>query len=183
MSISFVTVGSFENSLLAWIFCNRLREAGIDAFVVDEHFVNVHWIYSNAVGGVKVQIPSDRMTDYDALMAERDEQPEAPRRIRMDDDNAGMLCPKCGSDEIFIQRWSKQFFAFVWLLTGIYFPVFCRQMYCFDCGHDDSAKFNIDPKFRIVPALFLIVIISIFFRFCLGFEVTWVAMNAIPIPR
>ncbi|MFA0813278.1 putative signal transducing protein [Microbulbifer epialgicus] len=51
-----VTVASFSFPYEAQIAKAALESEGIKAFVADEHTINMQWLYSNAMGGVRVQV-------------------------------------------------------------------------------------------------------------------------------
>ena len=53
------TVATFSKPEEAHLFRMRLEAAGIPAFVQDEHIVQMDWLYSNAIGGVRVQIADE----------------------------------------------------------------------------------------------------------------------------
>lgn len=51
-----VTVATFENIVDAHIALGRLQAEGIPAHLSDEHLVQTDWLYSIAVGGIKLQV-------------------------------------------------------------------------------------------------------------------------------
>jgi len=52
-----VTVAQFSLGTEAHIFRARLEAENIPAYVADEHQINANWLWSNALGGVKVRVP------------------------------------------------------------------------------------------------------------------------------
>ncbi|MDR0713783.1 MAG: DUF2007 domain-containing protein [Bacteroidales bacterium] len=52
----FITVQTFTYPMQAAIIRGRLESEGIECFVRDELTVQVHPFYSNAIGGVKLQV-------------------------------------------------------------------------------------------------------------------------------
>jgi len=83
------TIATFSKPEEAHLFRTRLEAAGIPAYVQDEHFVQLDWLYSNAIGGVRVQI-SDEDIDAARDFLVNDAPQAAP-------DAVDVLCPKCGS--------------------------------------------------------------------------------------
>lgn len=71
-----LTVATFDLMTDAHIALERLRAEGIEAWLADEHLVQTDWLYSIAVGGIKLQVrPEDAArarvvldTDYSAEM-------------------------------------------------------------------------------------------------------------------
>lgn len=49
----FITVAAFDAAPEAYIAKGLLEQAGIPAFIRNEHLVGVQWLYSNAVGDRK----------------------------------------------------------------------------------------------------------------------------------
>lgn len=57
------TVATFSFPHEAHIVRAMLEAEGIPAIVADEHTINMDWLYSNALGGVKVQVPEAMLAD------------------------------------------------------------------------------------------------------------------------
>jgi hypothetical protein len=85
------TIATFSKPEEAHLFRTRLEAAGIPAFVQDENFVQLDWLYSNAIGGVRVQILDDDLEATREFLAEDSPQP-CP-------DASDVLCPSCGSQQ------------------------------------------------------------------------------------
>jgi len=87
----------------------KLAWAGIPAFVADEHLVTMQWLYSNAVGGVRLQVPSCFKEQALALLNE-DWSEELAQEFALEK----QTCPKCGSDEVeFFQFGRRAAFVFI----------------------------------------------------------------------
>ena len=56
MNDQLVTVARFTSPLEAHIARSRLEYEGIRAVVLDEAMITMNWLYSNALGGVRVQV-------------------------------------------------------------------------------------------------------------------------------
>lgn len=55
-----VTVATFDLMTDAHIAMGRLAAEGVEAWLADEHLVQTDWLYSVAVGGIKLQVrPED----------------------------------------------------------------------------------------------------------------------------
>src|SRR5688572_22012127 len=85
------TIATFSKPEEAHLFRTRLEAAGIPAFVLDENLVQLDWLYSNAIGGVRVQIADEDLEDAREFLAADSPQP-AP-------DAVDVICPKCGSHD------------------------------------------------------------------------------------
>lgn len=75
------TVASFSKPFEAHLLIARLEANGIRAFARDENLVTLDWLYSNAVGGVKIDVADE---DYERALEllETDSPPPAPETIR-----------------------------------------------------------------------------------------------------
>ena len=54
-----VIIGAYSNPLEAHLAKGRLEAEGIPASLAHEHHVWANWVYSQAPGGVKVQVPAE----------------------------------------------------------------------------------------------------------------------------
>jgi Putative prokaryotic signal transducing protein len=66
MSDRLVTVATFSLPVEAHIAKTKLESEGIECFVADENIVSLNWLYSGAVGGIKLQV-----SEADYARAER----------------------------------------------------------------------------------------------------------------
>lgn len=53
------TVGSFSKPEQAHLVASILEGSGVPAYVQDSHLVTMDWFYSNAIGGVRVQVADE----------------------------------------------------------------------------------------------------------------------------
>ncbi|MCA9482968.1 MAG: DUF2007 domain-containing protein [Nitrospina sp.] len=63
------TIGSYSQPYEAHLVQQRLRDHGIPAFIANEHTISINWLYSNALGGVQVLVPSDRAEEARRILA------------------------------------------------------------------------------------------------------------------
>jgi hypothetical protein len=110
----------------------RLEAEGIEAFVADEHIVSLQWLYSAAVGGVKVQVRLRDAARARAILAA-----PAPRRSRsagfVTDDLSAPRCPRCGSLEI-EERFARRLSFASALLLGFPLLIPRGRARCRSCG-------------------------------------------------
>ena len=59
------TVASFSQPMGAYLLRARLEGSGITSYVRDENMVSVDWLYSNALGGVKIDVSDE---DYERAL-------------------------------------------------------------------------------------------------------------------
>jgi hypothetical protein len=61
-------VGSYSTSYEANLVKSRLGAFGIDAILIDEHTINANWLWSNLLGGVKVQVSESEIEEARQLI-------------------------------------------------------------------------------------------------------------------
>ncbi len=127
MTEHLVTIGSFSTPYEANLVKSQLEAAGIPAFVADEYTVGMNWLYSNALGGVKVQVPQSLASEAQQILATETEPFAA-------DEYDAETCPKCGKKNTadFLDKRS----AFLtWALLGLPLLLPTEKKRCNDCGH------------------------------------------------
>lgn len=124
----FVTVAAFDAAPEAYIIKGLLEQAGIPAFIRNEHLVGVQWLYSNAVGGVQVQVPAEHASA--ALEVLRSCSEEAASKREPEEDVR--ICPHCGSREVESRR--SGLLAALSLYLSIPLPFARRRNHCKACG-------------------------------------------------
>ncbi len=104
----------------------RLEAGGVPAFIQDENLVQLHWLYSNAIGGVRVQIAEEDREQALAILAEEPSlQPP---------DAVDPVCPSCGSADVAPDELPRRIgFLMIILLN---FPMLFgkQKLHCADCG-------------------------------------------------
>ncbi len=87
------TVGTYSQPYEAHIAQKRLRDAGIPAFLRNEHTISIDWLLSQALGGVKVMVPSDRAEEARQVLQS---DGEVQLSSVLEDP---ITCPACGSPD------------------------------------------------------------------------------------
>jgi hypothetical protein len=137
---SLATAATFREPWEAHIFCSLLRNEGIPASVAHEFHVWNVWPISTALGGVKVQVSAEQLSDARSIRS-RSERGEFRAILQSEwDDLDDPHCPVCGSTNYWKRRSHlRAVFAilvsiFVALLPPKGWVCFCRN-----CG----AKFKL----------------------------------------
>lgn len=144
-----VTVARTEMAPEAHILRGRLEAEGIPAFVQHEHHVTLDWFISNALGGVRLQVPVEHaQAAIDVLKAVREGgfalmQPQIPAP-GMDAAAAQALatasCPNCG-EEGDAAAGSERGVALAFLhLFALPTPWRRLHWHCSACGHAWSTR-------------------------------------------
>ena len=120
------TIATFSKPEEAHLLRIRLEAVGIPAFVQDEHMVQMDWLYSNAIGGVRVQIAPEDLEEAREFLAADTPQP-CP-------DSIDVLCPRCQSNNTALEEWPRRL-AFFCLLIFRFPLLLARNCWiCHSCG-------------------------------------------------
>ena len=124
------TVANFSFPYEAQIAWAKLDSEGIPAFIADEHTINANWLYSNALGGVRLQVPAEFVEDASSILAE-----EYADDLEKEQGYDSLTCSKCGGANTEFQGTNKRgaFLAFLVIDFPLY-PV-KDKFKCRDCGH------------------------------------------------
>lgn len=124
-----VTIATYSFPYEAHIAKSRLDSEGIPAFIADEHTINMQWLYSNAMGGVRLQVPGSYAQEAARILAENRES-ALMEEVGVDVE----LCPHCGSSDTEFYQIGRRWAFLVFL--GINFPLFPVKngIKCNQCG-------------------------------------------------
>ena len=96
--MALVTVRSFRDPVAAELAKSLLESRGISAFVFDQYVTGIYWLYSYAIGGVRVKVDESDLESAREVLRSTDCVQTTP-----DGDGEPVdtdVCPLCGSDEI-----------------------------------------------------------------------------------
>jgi hypothetical protein len=124
-----VTIRSFRDLPEALLAQGCLESAGIDACLADDNMVRTDWFWSNAVGGVKLQVDSENVDEANAIL----EQP-IPEGFEVPGvgEYQQPRCPKCQSLDITFQELDKPV-AYMSAYLHVPIPVHGRAWRCRSC--------------------------------------------------
>jgi len=103
MTEDLVTVATCSLDIQAQAMRWALEQAGLQVFLADENLVNTNWLLGNAVGGIKVQVPSSQVEPATKLLEENPHLLNSPplgEPNQADDDGSSegpALCLSCGA--------------------------------------------------------------------------------------
>lgn len=132
--MSLVTVATFRDPVDAQVYKAMLEGAGIPAFVTDEHLVSTQWLYSTAVGGVKLQVDAEHLDAARDFLGTNAEGALAGVEECSQPAVDGDTCPACGSESV---RASQIFRSSLALSLIANLPLFAwrSRWVCEICGH------------------------------------------------
>lgn len=95
MSLDLVTVATFRILLEAEVAKLRLEAEGLTTFLTDAETVNMDWFLGNAVGNIKLQVPSPQAEAAAALLEEM--RGDQMKRDEQDGEAETDVCLACGA--------------------------------------------------------------------------------------
>ncbi|MBI5324945.1 MAG: DUF2007 domain-containing protein [Ignavibacteriae bacterium] len=124
---------TFDNPVEANIIKSKLETNDIDCFLSDENIISINPLYSNAMGGIKLNIFEKNLVEAQSLLNESNE-------LEVDKESGKIQCPKCSSYNVVLGPSSKKRYGFFTMLVSFLFfvhPFKTRNVYCcFNCGNE-----------------------------------------------
>jgi hypothetical protein len=137
-----VVVHAYSQPHEAHLAQSALEAAGIRSTLADDHIVATNWLWSNAVGGVKVLVSSRDLTAAQAVLAVPADVDEGAIPGTSQGPADETSCPRCGSRDLRPFTAGRRLSVLSWILAGLpLFPV-RRRMRCEGCG----------KQFRLPPS-------------------------------
>jgi rubredoxin len=130
----FVKIDEFLDLPLAELAKAKLESEGIDCHLANKHHVGINWLYSQALGGVKLYVRKQDENIARTILDTDESQYISKMEDHFPELEEDDLCRKCGSQNIvYINR--LRFFGLISLLTGLPLYIFGVRYKCKDCGH------------------------------------------------
>ena len=130
MADELVTIGSYSTAYEANLVRSELEAFGLDASLLDAGTVNLNWLWSNALGGVKVQVPESELEDARRILAlEPSNDEDGPAA----EETAPAVCPNCGSRDV-AYLLDKRGCFLTWLLFSLPLVPALSKLRCAHCG-------------------------------------------------
>jgi hypothetical protein len=91
-----VTVGRYRDLAEAIVARSLLQAEGIESWIQDENLIRIDWGYSNAIGGMRLQVGAENQAAAIGILA------QAPDRIAFAEDGEYIQpqCSQCGSMDL-----------------------------------------------------------------------------------
>lgn len=137
-----VIVAEFVYPHEAHIAKGILESEGIESFLKDELTVQVNNFYSNAIGGVKLQVMETdrdnalRILKESGIIEDPSDKDKSPENLFTYSREFSRKCPYCHSTEIRRKRMPGYMILFSILLLGFPFPFLKKRYFCFDCSKE-----------------------------------------------
>ena len=151
---NFITVLTVTYAHEVAVIRGRLESEGITCFAQDELTVQVNPFYSNAIGGVKLQVLSRDLNRAIEILKEvgynkgENSTPSNESsymnkdsyKQRIISEKSEIICPICGSEEVVKTKKAGWFFLITSLLLVYPTPFFKKKYHCFNCKQEYKLK-------------------------------------------
>lgn len=134
--VRWVTVATFWQPMPAHVARLRLESADVPCLIVDEHLVSTEWLFANAVGGIKLQVPEPDAPRARELLHRTDGAPVTRADNDAPPSDGQALCPRCGGDDLYHPRINRRLFFLSILLLGLPLPLLTSRTRCAECGFE-----------------------------------------------
>jgi hypothetical protein len=121
-----ITIARFSTPEEAHLFRLRLASGGVEAFILDEHMVQMDWLISNAIGGVRVQIAEEDIEASRQILQDAPDDPDAAITV---------TCPFCESITTRKKELTRRLSFLSLVVIGCPLPVAKNHYICQTCGH------------------------------------------------
>jgi len=113
-------VARYQKADDAYLAASVLEGSGLSPHIRDGHTIGVDWFYSQAIGGVKLEVPEDEYEEAVELLG----LPPVGEST--------LTCPRCDSSNVKVRELSG-ITALGIALFGFVVPVKARKADCLDC--------------------------------------------------
>jgi hypothetical protein len=146
MSSELVTIERFRDLPEALLAKGKLESAGIQCFLADSELVRADWLWSNAIGNMRLQVKAEDAQEAVSVLHEPPPQIFLEREVG--EYYQQPRCPKCNSMDIGFESIDKSL-SYALMLIGLCFPFRKNRWKCHDCG----AEWVEDPAAADNPSL------------------------------
>ncbi|HRO43610.1 MAG TPA: DUF2007 domain-containing protein [Flavipsychrobacter sp.] len=134
-----VTIKSFTYAHEAAMARSVIESEDIFCFLKDELTIQANPFYSNALGGVKLQVKEEDRVNAIRILKEYGYLDSENNKTATITNATGEIneCPVCNSGDIsIVKKPSKILFAIPFFLLGFPIPFFSKWYHCFNCTAD-----------------------------------------------
>jgi hypothetical protein len=135
-----VTLWRYRDLPEALIARSKLDAADIGCFLADENVVRLNWFWSNAIGGLRLQVSDVDAEDALALLAE--EIPASFSAEEIGEEYVQPVCPACHSRDVSFEPFSRRIALFFLGLIPLPVWIPTKSWRCEDCGRKWKAEYD-----------------------------------------
>ena len=133
---TFRTIKTYDNTYELSMAKALLESEGIVCSIKDEFTIQVNPLYSNAIGGIKLQVLENQVEQALELLNNLNPSTNTTSTSTETSNASDIICPNCGSNDTLKNKISPKVFAISLLLLGFPLPLAKRTYHCFNCSTD-----------------------------------------------
>lgn len=133
-SDKYVTIATYIGAWEAHLARAKLESEGIYSLVLDDQTASINWIYSSALGAVRLQVREEDSKRAIHLLERTSEDEPAIQQECPALDTTAPICPACGSTNISRAGFSRPAAVLSCLLFGLPFLFNRKRVVCMNCG-------------------------------------------------
>ena len=138
-----ITIANFSHPTEADPVVAWLESEGIECFLTNEHTITMNWLYSNAIGGVGVQVKTGDVERANEILravsiSDAVADKPAPTDSEMDqesDTTSEIRCPQCSSENVYYEKFSRRLVFASWAILSVPLPFLKKKWKCRACEH------------------------------------------------
>lgn len=155
------TIARFSALWEAELAKSFLESQGIQCRLRDQYLIGMNLFYSQALGGVRLDVLSDQSEKAAEWLQAADQNQLA---LKEGESGEGLFCPQCQSlNTEMVPSRSKGLALILLFLFNIPFPFLARDHWkCRDCQKQWSVRSPIHPMSYLIPILLVIGLILMF---------------------
>ncbi|MBN2426856.1 MAG: DUF2007 domain-containing protein [Deltaproteobacteria bacterium] len=133
MGQNLITIFRYRDLPQAGLDKSILEDHGVRCFLDNEFTIGINWLYSSALGGVKLKVvESDVARAEEILRSYHELAPETEENGKSLESD--FFCPNCQSSEVEIKNYTRKFAA-ISLLFSLPLFFFLKRYRCKKCGY------------------------------------------------
>jgi hypothetical protein len=105
MQEKLITIATFSQVVEAHLSEGRPESEGIECFIADEHTITMNWLYSNTIGGIKLQVQQSDVERAIEILGEEPVSTDSMEDTVSEDDKP--RCQKCNSPDVYYKKFSS----------------------------------------------------------------------------
>ena len=135
----FKTIASYIDLPLAELAKAKLESEGIYCHLLNKHHVGMNWLYSQALGGVEIQVPVEDAEKATIILLKDESIFLDSEELEFPDTRECDLCVYCGSPNLELIKYSR-LSAVLIIITQLPIIFWGTRYRCRDCGKKMKIK-------------------------------------------
>lgn len=152
------TVSTYTTATEAYIAKGRLQAEGIPAYIADEHYISAQWTISQALGGVRLQVPTSLESQALKIISEIQKGSYQLPLQKKIIESEFTHCPKCNSVNTYQVNWVWKLSFILMFMSVLPLPFSRHRFKCNNCANSWVATEN--RSYSVALQVFLSILIA-----------------------